>query len=460
MKMKQYPTEKHEIDMNNENSHLNLYQTTITLFNNQTYSFSTNSQKQELLGGRNQEWKQNLENISQRYVKHHNPQNGGEEIVNPTYDLKKIKRTNFPIFLNPKTATFEDVGIHAKIRQYLSDSTIEKNLRYARFMQKHPVPLDFKNLTAEQFIRHMDYRIEVENVRPHALAHQRKAIMMFLRAFDIDTERWKIICKTPPITFNQDNIEIPFPSTVKKFFKYKYSKNRYENALLQSIAFIGFMFGMRPPSEICNLNLEDLTTNKDGTGSLNIDEQKKRGRKRTIIPFNKSVLSSPVFKSPKNYIKHWRPKVANSESENALFLQPNGKRITDRYVRKHLSPAGKKIAGKYFHLYTMRHTYATYLYEFTGDIKFVSNMLGHTKITNTSKYIHTAECMKRQIGKRNLFNLALRSRSIVRGKQKGSTRRRFDCWSKVHQLHKIPPVERSGLSRDRTGDLRRVKATS
>jgi hypothetical protein len=38
-------------------------------------------------------------------------------------------------------------------------------------------------------------------------------------------------------------------------------------------------------------------------------------------------------------------------------------------------------------------------------------MLGHTKITNTSKYIHVADYIKRQLGKRNLFNLALRTKS-------------------------------------------------
>ena len=453
------PTREDKENTNYKPYH-NTNQLTITFFNTQTVSYSTNSNQNELVGGVKENWKQTLEHISQQYVEQPNPQNGGEDMGGLTYELKNVKRTNFPIYLDPKTATFIDVGIHAKIRQYLSDSTIEKNLRYARFMEKHPVPIDFRNLTPEQFIRHMDYRIEVENASPHALAHERKAIMMFLRAFGMDTERWKIICKTPPITINEDNIEIPFPATVNKFFHYKYSKNKYENILLQSITFLGFMFGMRPPSEICNLNLEDIIINKDGTGYIIIHEQKKRGKKRIIIPFNKSVLSSPVFKTPKNYIDNWRHKVENSKSRNALFLQPNGKRVTPKYLRDHITPIGKKIAGNYFHLYTMRHTYATYLYEYTGDIKFVSKMLGHTKITNTSKYIHTAECMKRQIGKRNLFNLALRSHKNGRGKQNYCNRRILDCWAKTHQSNKSSPINGYGLSRIRTGDLRRVKATS
>ena len=408
------------------------------------------------LGGGKQKWKEIIPCLSQN-INQDFPT--GKEMVKLEYELKNIKRTEFPIFLDPNTASFIDVGIHAKIRQFLADATITKNLRYARFMERSPVPIDFRNLIPEQFIRHMDYRIEVENASPFALAHEKKAIIMFLRAYGIDTDRWKIVCKTPPITVNEDNIEVPFPTTVNKFFSYDYGRDKYENVLLQSIAFIGFMFGMRPPSEICNLNYDDLKLNDDGTGTLTVHEQKKRNKNRIIIPFNKTVLSSPVFKTPRNYRDNWRHKVENSNSGNALFLQPNGKRITGRYITAHLTLAGKKIAGDYFHLYTMRHTYASYLYDYTGDIKFVSKMLGHTKITNTSKYIHTADCIKRQLGKRNLFNLALRSHNIENIYERGKEKK-IDCLAKINQSNKVSPVEQYGPGRIRTGDLRRVRAMS
>ena len=55
----------------------------------------------------------------------------------------------------------------------------------------------------------------------------------------------------------------------------------------------------------------------------------------------------------------------------------------------------------------MRHNYATYLYECTGDIKFVSNSLGHTITSNTDKYIHIAEFIERQLGG-NLLHIAFK----------------------------------------------------
>jgi len=105
--------------------------------------------------------------------------------------LKTINRTDVPIFLDPKTASFLDVAVHAKFRQYLSEGTIEKHLRYARFMELHPMPVDFRNLSPEMFLRHVDYRIEYENATPNALKHEKRAVMMFLRAFRQYNKDWK-----------------------------------------------------------------------------------------------------------------------------------------------------------------------------------------------------------------------------------------------------------------------------
>ena len=358
--------------------------------------------------------------------------------------LRTVKRTEFPIFLDPKTASFVDVGIHAKIRQYLSDSTIEKNLRYARFMEMHPMPVDFRNLTPENFLQHVDYRLEIENppATPNALKHEKKAILMFLRAFNLYSETWQKLVRTPPVVDTGDNIEVPFPSSVNELYHALYSNNRYENALLQTVVFLGFNYGMRPPSEICNLNVEDVVINRDGTGYICIHEDKKRGKNRIIYPFNKSVLSSPVYKTPKNYLDNWRWKVKVSCSENALFLKPNGERITGSYLRKTIVPVAKRLVGKRFHLYTMRHTCATYLYEYTQDLEIVKNRLGHIKITTTQKYVHVADSIKRQIGTRNLFNLALRSTKRWKGKQDN-----LDCWQKKGQSNTFFSVTRDGPGR-------------
>jgi len=68
----------------------------------------------------------------------------------------------------------------------MKHTTIEKYLRYGRFMQKHKIPIDFNNLNYTQFIRHMDYRERVEKATPDALKHEWKVMKMFLRAYHIE----------------------------------------------------------------------------------------------------------------------------------------------------------------------------------------------------------------------------------------------------------------------------------
>jgi hypothetical protein len=143
------PIENKEASTIKSFSGLDPIQTTINFFNNISDSYLTNSNN-GLVGGNFQEWGQKFVNIGQNIE--HRPLTIGNMMEEIRNRLEKIKRTDIPLFLDPKTATFIDVAIHAKVHQYLSDSTIEKHLRYARFMELHPQPIDFRNLTPESFI--------------------------------------------------------------------------------------------------------------------------------------------------------------------------------------------------------------------------------------------------------------------------------------------------------------------
>jgi integrase len=368
-------------------------------------------------GGNIQEWKRKTKECT--FIEEKIPQ-----VVDIMEDLKQVLKTinptDVPLFLNPKTATFLQVAIHAKIRQFKDESTIEKHLRYARFMETHNMPIDFRNLTPEMFLRHMDYRLYHEDppATPNALKHEKRALLMFLTAFKQYNEDWKMYIKTPPIVDNCDDVFIPSPSVTNRLYHAKYSNDKYENILFQTIVFTGINFGMRPPSEICNLNIDDLVINIDGTGYIKVHEQKKHGKIKYKRPWNKSVLSSKIYRTPRNYVDTWRPIKENIYSGNALFLQKNGKRITAKYMRDHISNVFKVITGeKKACLYTMRHTYATYYYQLTKDIALVAEKLGHHGTKNTDKYIHVARDLEEQsTGNRSLFNQALRSIK-PRGKQ-------------------------------------------
>ena len=136
------------------------------------------------------------------------------------------------------------------------------------------------------------------------------------------------------------------------------------------------------------MNLENIHIN-EGIGTITIIEDKKYGKRRTIIP-EKYILSSPTRKSLFNWINKWRPVCEPCTSENALFLTPQGKRFSVRYLGKKLRQHGQKVWPE-FHPYIMRHWCATArLVEWNFDYYKVKNWMGHAKIQTTMNYLHIA----------------------------------------------------------------------
>jgi integrase len=336
----------------------------------------------DLDGGQTEKWKEFITRLSQNHI---NQQGTPMGDMGDLEYVKKINRLNCPIVLDPANSTFDDVALHGYLRQRLALSTIAKRLTYARFMETHLVPVDFRNPNYENFIHHMDYREEIEKATSQALRHEWKTMTMFLRAYGI-VDDWNKY-RAPHYEPNID-IVIPYPEIVNKFFSYDYSKNQYTAKLYQYIFFFGFTIGVRPPSELCNLNVTDIII-EGKRGSVTITEEKKHGHKRTVIP-ERFILVSPNRKSLKNYIDKWRPMVAD-DSEIALFLTPEGKRFTPDYLRAQLTQHGQKI-WKPFHPYTMRHWCATArMIEWNYNLDRVSSWLGHSHLDMTKRYVHMAE---------------------------------------------------------------------
>ena len=306
------------------------------------------------------------------------------------YNLEHITRLGTPITLRQGEATFDDVAIHGLLRQRLSETTVEKHLAYARFMEKHPCPVDFQHPTLENFIRHLDYREQLENATAHALKHERQAMNMFLRAYGLP--KWEIRLPTPPKSHKRI---LPLPDIVHKFFTYKYCKDPYKTKLFQYLFYHSFLIGWRAPSEILEMKTSDVHINKNGTGYIIVTEPKKRKSQRTVV-LPREIISDYRRKSFKNWIEKWRPKAENNQSGDHLYIQSNGKPFTKPYLGKLLRNYGKMVWSKY-QPYDMRHWCAIARListkEKTGhyDVIPVKNWLGHDQIQTTMSYINYAE---------------------------------------------------------------------
>jgi len=311
--------------------------------------------------------------------------------------LQKINRTDFPIILDPETATFDDVAIHGLLRQRKGKSTVAKHIRYAKFMENHEVPVDFRNPTFENFIRHVDYREQFEFADGKgysALTHEWRAMKMFLESYGLPIWNYK-----PPAFPMYRAKVIPFPEQVNQFLHLKYSDDDYENALIQYLLTHNFIVGWRIPSEPAIMKIQDVKIDGRNRGYIKITEPKKHYSTRHITP--KEIMTNRRRKSFKNWIDSWRPKLENQYSGDALYLRPDGRPFENKeqlrmYLNRKATPVIKKVFPEY-HNYVARDFCAiarlirAKLETKHFDVFEVKEWLGHTQIQTTMSYVKDAK---------------------------------------------------------------------
>ena len=96
------------------------------------------------------------------------------------------------------------------------------------------------------------------------------------------------------------------------------------------------------------------------------------------------------------YLKSGYQKLNKKHSEY-LFINKNGSKLSERYIRVIIDDAVRKCNIEY-HIspHTLRHTFATDLLNAGADLMSVKELLGHSSINTTSIYTHvTTEQLKK-----------------------------------------------------------------
>lgn len=136
-------------------------------------------------------------------------------------------------------------------------------------------------------------------------------------------------------------------------------------------------------SELIGLNLDDINLE---VGIIRCSNQKNE----RIIPLYDSAV-----KTVELYVKKVRVFSVFDDSENALFVNMNGQRLTRqgfwKIIKQYTKQAGIK---KDITPHTLRHSFATHLLENGAQLKDIQQMLGHSDISSTQVY---AQIMKSKI---------------------------------------------------------------
>ncbi|HAB94847.1 MAG TPA: integrase [Lachnospiraceae bacterium] len=137
-------------------------------------------------------------------------------------------------------------------------------------------------------------------------------------------------------------------------------------------------------SEMVGIDLQDIDWNEKRIRIF------RKGRKEQFIYFNE-----PVAEALQDYLDCERK--ASSEDLNALFISRKGQRISvravERLVKKYTASV---VPMKRITPHKLRSTFATNLYEETGDIYVTSDALGHSSLETVKKYTNLHDERRRR----------------------------------------------------------------
>ncbi len=164
-------------------------------------------------------------------------------------------------------------------------------------------------------------------------------------------------------------------------------KQFHEKTKVRDLALLTLLLGTGiRVSECVGLDLDDIDFNNGG-----IRIHRKGGKEVTIY------FGMEVEYALKDYLEERRAMVPVEGHDNALFLSLQMKRMSVRSVENLVKKYAKLVTPlKRITPHKLRSTYGTTLYQETGDIYLVADVLGHSDVNTTRKHYAAMQDSRRR----------------------------------------------------------------
>ena len=140
-------------------------------------------------------------------------------------------------------------------------------------------------------------------------------------------------------------------------------------------------------SELAGLNLEQVDLD-----SREIRVMGKGSKERMVL------MGEPAAKALTAYLNEGRPKLKGEKKTNAVFLNYQGGRLTERSVQSLLEGYAVKAGiEKGVHPHMLRHTFATHMLDGGADLRVVQELLGHASLSTTQIYTHVSKSQAKKV---------------------------------------------------------------
>ena len=185
--------------------------------------------------------------------------------------------------------------------------------------------------------------------------------------------------KTPPIRQDKEIIRLG-SDDISKLLKYVLDNgNQYWKYRDIAIMCLGFLTGMRITS-ICEINIDDIDFQKQ-----TIQVVEKGNKERTIF----------INRTTTQFLQQWCEKrnelLVGYDDTDIVFFGKKRKRLNNCSCNEILARYTKEVFGRAYSPHKMRSSFATNLYEVTGDLFLVQKQLGHANPKTTMRYTLVSE---------------------------------------------------------------------
>lgn len=240
-------------------------------------------------------------------------------------------------------------------------------LRYRRYLQREP------GATGEEDIRR--YLLHMLNEQRVSRAHHNQAVSA-LKFYYQRVLRQPLVVALLPRPRREHKLPIVLSrSEVMRLFA------ALDNLKHQALLMLAYSAGLRV-SEVVRLKVGDIDVDR---GLLRVHRAK--GYKDRYTPLSRVALE--VVRA------YWKIDKPTS------WLFPGAHQdghLNQRSVQKVLERArGKASLQKHFTMHTLRHSFATHLLEDGTDLRYVQEMLGHSRPETTMIYTHVTQKDVRRI---------------------------------------------------------------
>ena len=226
-----------------------------------------------------------------------------------------------------------------------------------------------------------EYALSLEGLAPSSLERNFSALRSFHKYLNREIG---IADPTGDLPESGKRNRLPKALTVSEMSSILESARRIEDPIsLRDYLLIELLYstGARV-SEVIGINLNDINQTEIGGEIISTLKLRGKGGKERIVP-----LGSYAKKAIEDYLVRTRPSLMKKSSENVMFLNIRGSRLSRVSAWEIVKRAAKR-AGLETRVtpHVFRHSYATHLLDGGADIRVVQELLGHASVTTTQIY--------------------------------------------------------------------------